>query len=178
MDDCLDSLGGAYWFSTLDCNTGYWQLRVNPSDKAKTASTTHLGMYKFRRMPFGLTNAPATFQCALDVILSGVKWQSCLVYLDDVIVFSPTAKQRLLDLDVVLGLLSRSNVFLKQKKCQFFSREVKYLGHIVSGDGVRVDTETTAVLQAANPPRTRTQVRSFLGLANVYRRFVPDFSRL
>jgi Reverse transcriptase (RNA-dependent DNA polymerase) len=88
MDDCLDSLGGAYWFSTLDCNTGYWQVRVNPSYKAKTAFTTHLGMYQVRRMPIGLTNVPAKFQRALDVILSGVKWHSCLVYLDDVIVFS------------------------------------------------------------------------------------------
>jgi hypothetical protein len=99
-------------------------------------------------------------------------------FLDDVIVFSPTAKQHLVDLAVVLGLLSRSNVSLKLKKCQLFLRELKSLGHIVSSERVRVDTDKTAALQAANPPRTRTQVRYFLGLANVYRRFVPDFSRL
>ena len=87
MDECIDSLGDAVIFTTLDCNSGYWQIPVHPDDRDKTTFTSHYGIYRFLRLPFGLRNAPATFQRAIDIILSGFKWKTCLVYLDDVIVF-------------------------------------------------------------------------------------------
>jgi len=91
MEDCLDSLGDARVFTSLDCKAGYYQVPLRPADREKTAFTTHAGIYHWLSMPFGLTNAPATFQRALDIILSGLKWQLCLVYLDDVIIFSASA---------------------------------------------------------------------------------------
>ena len=87
MDDCIDSLGDAVVFTTLDCNSEYWEVPVAPEDQDKTTFTTHCGTFRYTRMPFALKNAPATFQQALDIILSGARWQICLVYLDDVIVF-------------------------------------------------------------------------------------------
>jgi Reverse transcriptase (RNA-dependent DNA polymerase) len=88
MDECIDSLRDARIFSTLDCNSGYWQIPVHPNDQDKTAFTSHEGLYRFLRIPFGLTNAPATFQRMVDMILAGFTWKSCLVYLDDIIIFS------------------------------------------------------------------------------------------
>ena len=90
IEDCLDSLGAAEIFMTIDCNAGYWQVPVAPEDRNETTFTSYLGTFRYTRMPFGLRNAPTTFQCALDIILSGVRWQSCLIYLDDVILFSRT----------------------------------------------------------------------------------------
>ena len=81
MDECIDSLGDAVVFTTLDCNSGYWQIPVHPEDRDKTTFTSHYGIYRFLRLPFGLRNAPATFQRAIDIILSGVKWKTCVVYL-------------------------------------------------------------------------------------------------
>ena len=95
LEDCIDSLGDAKWFSTLDANSGYWQIAMDPRDKAKTAFTTHCGTYQYTRMPFGLKNAPATFQRALDMVLAGYRWKSCLVYIDDVIVFSKSFDEHL-----------------------------------------------------------------------------------
>jgi hypothetical protein len=88
MNECIDSLGDAPVFSTLDCNSGYWQIPVDPLDKEKTTFTSHEGLYQFRRMPFGLKNAPATFQRFVDITLTGLAWKVCLVYLDDIIVYS------------------------------------------------------------------------------------------
>jgi hypothetical protein len=92
MDECIDSLGEAVIFTTLDCNSGYWQIPVHPADREKTTFTSHFGMYQYLRLPFGLRNALATFQRTLDIILSGIRWKTCLVYLDDVIVFPPIAR--------------------------------------------------------------------------------------
>ena len=105
MEDCIDSLGDAVVFTTLDCNSGYWQVPVAPEDQDKTTFTTHCGTLRYTRIPFGLKNAPATFQRALDIILSGPRWQICLVYLDDVIVFSKDMEQHLAQVDTVLTLL-------------------------------------------------------------------------
>jgi Reverse transcriptase (RNA-dependent DNA polymerase) len=99
MDDCIDSLGDARVFYTLDANACYWQIRVAKKDREKASFICHAGTYQFIRMPFGLVNAPATFQRGMDVILSTVKWKFCLVYLDDIIIYSPSHEQHLKDLD-------------------------------------------------------------------------------
>jgi len=113
MDECIDSLGEATIFSTLDCNAGYRQVAIPPEDREKTASVCHEGAYQYKRMPFGLTNAPATFQRALDFILSGVKWQSCLIYLNDVIVYSKTEEEHIGPVDHFPRLLREAGVTLR-----------------------------------------------------------------
>ena len=178
MDECIDSLGDAAIFTTLDCNSGYWQIPVDPPDRDKTTFTSHYGTYRFRRLPFGLRNAPATFQRAIDVILSGVKWKTCLVYLDDVIIFSPDRKSHLKHVDDALYLLRKAGLSLKLRKCRFFSEMVDYLGHVIRPGRLGVAEKNTEALRDAAPPRTQTELRSFLGLCNVYRRFVPKFSSI
>ena len=178
MDECIDSLGDAVVFTTLDCNSGYWQIPVHPEDRDKTTFTSHYGIYRFLRLPFGLRNAPATFQRAIDIILSGVKWKTCLVYLDDVIVFSPSRQAHLAHVNEALTLLGNSGLSLKLKKCHFFSDTVDYLGHVIRPGRLGVAEKNTTALRTAPLPRTQTELRSFLGLCNVYRRFVPHFSTL
>ena len=131
MDDCLDSLGDATEFSTLDCNAGYWQIPVTVEDRDKTTFTSHTGLFRFLRIPVGLVNTPASFQRALDIILSGHRWQTCLGYLDDVFVFSRTVDDHVRHLREVLLLLETAGVSLKPSRCHFFHQEVEYLGHIV-----------------------------------------------
>jgi len=177
MEDCLDSLRDAQVFTSLDCTEGYWQAPLRKDKQEKTAFTTHCGIYHWLSMPFGLTNAPATFQRALDIILSGLKWQICLVYLDDVIIFSANAEKLIKDVDTVLHRLREARVTLNLEKCTWFSEEVKYLGHIVRPGQLHVHNKNVDALKHAKFSTTKTKVRSFLGMCNVYRRFVKDFAK-
>jgi len=127
MDECLDSLGDATVFSTLDCHAGCWQIPVAAEDRGKTTFTSHTGLFRFLRPPFGLVNAPSSFQRALDIILSGLRWKTCLVYLDDVIVFSRTVDDHIRHLRDVLLLLEKAGVSLKPSKCHLLQQEVEYL---------------------------------------------------
>jgi Reverse transcriptase (RNA-dependent DNA polymerase) len=131
MDEFIDSLGDATVFSTLDCNSGYWQIPVHPEGRAKTTFTSREGLYWFLRMPFGLRNGPATFQRFVDITLSGLTWKVCLMYLDDIIVFSKDREQHMADLDTVLHRLYRAGLSLNLKKCHFFKETVSYLGHVI-----------------------------------------------
>jgi len=178
MEECIDSLGVATIFSTLDCNAGYWQVAIAPEDIKKKAFVCHEGAYQYRRMPIGLTDAPATFQQALDIILSGVKWQRCLIYLDDVIVNSKTEEEHVGHVDRVLRLLRDAGVTLRLPKCRFFRRTLEYLGHEIKPGRLGVMDAHTRVLRVAHFPTTRTQVRSFVGMRNGSRRFVPIFARI
>jgi len=178
MEDCLDSLGDAEYFSTLDCNWGFWQIPMAQEDKEKTAFTTHAGTYQYKRMPFGLCNAPASYQRTLDILLMGIKWSSCLVYVDDVIIFSKNFKDHLSDVAEVLSILQKAGLSLNMRKCKFFSRTVDYLGHVVSPGRLEVATKNTTAITKAVYPRTQTEMRSFLGMCNVYRRFVPNFAHV
>jgi len=150
---------------------------LRPADREKTAFTTHAGIYHWLSMPFGLTNAPATFQRALDIILSGLKWQLCLVCLDDVFIFSASAEQHVKDVDVVLTRLREAGVTLNRDKCTWFSDEVEYLGHIVRPGQLHVHNKNVDALKQASFPATKTQLKSFLGMCNAYRRLVKDFSK-
>ena len=178
MDDCIDSLGDTAVFTTLDCNSGYWQIPVAPEDRDKTTFTTHMGTFRHLRMPFGLKGAPATFQHALDIILSGVRWQICIVYLDDVIVFSRTHEEHADHLDTFLSLLRTAGISLKLKKCSFFRPKVHYLGHVISPGKLSVADTAADAFKTFTFPRTLMQVRSFLGACNVYRRFVKGFAKI
>ncbi len=175
MDDCLDSLGEATIFTGLDAYSGYWQMNVAKKDRHKTAFTCHAGTFQCVRMPFGLTNAPATFQRGLDMVLSKYKWKTCLVYLDDVIIYSKTVKDHINHVDEVLTCLREAGITLKISKCSFFSDKIEYLGHVIKPGRLEVDEANTKSLRDALPPTTKTQLRSFLGLVNVYRRFIKNF---
>jgi len=120
MDDCIDFLGDAKVLSTLDCNSGYWKIPVADEDRDKTTFVCHVGAYCYIRLPFGLSNAPATFQRAIDMILGGLRWKSCLVYLDDIIVFSQSAGEHVEHLREVFAALRGAGVQLKAKKCHLF----------------------------------------------------------
>jgi Reverse transcriptase (RNA-dependent DNA polymerase) len=120
MDECIESLGDARLLSTLDCNSGYWQIPVSPQDKEKTTLTSHEGLFQFLRMHFGLESAPATFQRFVDITRAGLTWKVCLVYLDDIIVYSRSREDHPEHLDAVILRLYRAGLSLNLKKCHFF----------------------------------------------------------
>jgi len=173
MDDCLDSLGDAKFCSTLDCNVGCWQIPVTEED-----FTIHVGTYQCTRLPVGLFNAPATFQSAIDMILAGVNCQNVLVYLNDIIVFSAGAESHLSHLEKAFTLLGKNSVTLKAKKCRLLSNQVEYLGHVIRPGRISVNEKNLRALRKAIYPNTQTQLRSFLGMYNVYRRFTADFAKV
>lgn len=174
--DLLDALQGAQYFSTLDLLSGYWQIPLAESAKEKTAFITNTGLYQWKVMPFGLCNAPASFQRMMDVVLAGLKWNCALVYLDDVIVFSKSFEDHLRDLQQVFDRIHESNLILSPIKCTLCSRKVKYLGHIVTNEGVSCDPKKIESIKNFPQPTCVTEVRSFIGLASYYRRFIPHFS--
>ena len=122
IDDTLDALAGSCWFSTLDLASGYWQVEVDDKDREKTAFSTPFGLYQFKVMPFGLCNVPATFQRLMELVLSGLHWTSCLVYLNDIIVFSKTVNGYLRQLEEVLDHLRGAGLKAKPSKCQLFRK--------------------------------------------------------
>ena len=176
IDETLDALGNAAWFTTLDLQSGFWQIPVQKSDIEKTAFATHHGHWEFRVMPFGLANAPATFQRLMDLVLSGLHWTHCLVYLDDVVVFAATEEEHMRRLDLVLGRIARAGLTLKPAKCQWMKNSVKFLGHIISSEGVSVDPAKVKSVSSFPLPKNSTDVRSFLGLTSYYRRFISEFA--
>jgi len=177
MEDFLESLGDAKVFTSLDCTAGYWKVLLRSADREKTAFTTHAGIYHWLSMPFGLTNAPATSQRALDIILSGLKWLLCLVYLDDVIIFSESEEKHVKDVNVILTRLREAGFTLSLETCTWFSDKVEYLRHIVRPGQLHVHNKNVDALKHASFPTTRTQLKSFWGMCNVYPRFVTDFAK-
>ena len=178
IEETLDSLSGACWFSTLDLASGYHQVPVAESDKAKTAFCTPFGLFEWNRMPFGLCNAPSTFQRLMQRIFGDQQCQSLLLYLDDVVVFSTSVSQHLQRLEVVLGRLQQEGLKAKLEKCAFFQTEVSYLGHVISSQGVSTDPKKVDVVANWRRPAHASELRSFLGFASYYRRFVEGFAKL
>ena len=176
ITDILDSVGDARFFSTLDLASGYWQVALDPETRDKTAFTTHKGLYEFQRMPFGLCNAPATFQRVMQSVLAGLEWKCCYVYIDDILVASSTFEEHLEHLRAVLLRLRKAGLRLKPKKCKLLQKEVFFLGHILSQEGIKPDPEKTAKVRDFPRPVDLTSLRQFLGLASYYRRFVPSFA--
>ncbi len=175
IDDTLDSLSGSKWFSTIDLLSGYWQVEVAEEDRPKTAFCTTEGLFEFKVMPFGLSNAPATFQRLMDLVLSGLPWSQCLVYLDDVIILGRTFSEHLANLNSVIGRLREAGLKLQPKKCNFLRHEVSYLGH-VSDKGVTADPAKIERVASWPIPTTTKAVQQFLGFAGYYRRFIQNFA--
>ena len=166
IDDTLDTLSGAQWFSTLDLISGYWQVEVAENDRAKTAFTTQEDLLEFKVMPFGLCNAPATFQRLMNLVLAGVEWSKCLVYLDDIIVIGRSFDEHLSNLAVVLQKLKEADLCLKPAKCALCKTEVTYLGHWISQEGVATDAAKVDKVATWPQPKTSQELQRFLGLSS------------
>ncbi len=178
IDDLLDHVGTASFFTSLDLASGYWQVPVRPEDREKTAFITQDGLFQFKHMPFGLCNAPATFQRLMDRVLSGLKWSMCLVYLDDVLIFSRDFPEHLRRLDLVLGAIQSAGLVLNLEKCQFCVKEIPFLGHVLTSCGIKPSNDKVRAILEYRRPKETSSLRSFLGLIGYYRRFVPDFAAL
>ena len=178
VDDLLDALQGSCMFSTLDLRSGYWQVSMDPQDQHKTAFVTPSGLWEFQRMPFGVSNGCATFQRAIEIVLSGLTYETCLCYFDDVIVPSSNLQQQCERLALVLERFRKHNLRVKATKCTFGANKVNYLGHVVSAKGVHTDPDKIKAVSLLAEPQNVEQVRSFLGLAGYYRKFIPKFAML
>ena len=177
IEDSLHLLAGSKYFTKLDLKAGYWQVELKEEDKPKTAfQVGNFGFYECNRMPFGLCNAPATFQRLMERAMGEINLRDCLIYLDDIIIFSDTFEQHLDGLEAVFERLHRYNLKLKTSKCEFFKSEVTYLGHVVCEDGIKTDPEKIKVLKDWPIMKCLKDVRKFLGFAGYYRRFVKGFA--
>ncbi|XP_042072601.1 uncharacterized protein LOC106632647 [Haplochromis burtoni] len=178
IEESLDALAGARWFSTIDLASGYNQVPVSEQDKPKTAFCTPFGLFEWNRMPFGLCNAPGTFQRLMQRMFGDQQCQSLLLYLDDIIVFSSSVSQHLQRLEMVMARLQQQGLKAKLEKCAFFQQKVNYLGHVISCEGVSTDPAKVDAVAKWQCPRSVSELRSFLGFASYYRRFVEGFAAL
>ncbi|MCG7879813.1 MAG: RNase H-like domain-containing protein, partial [Candidatus Thiodiazotropha endolucinida] len=178
VDESLDQLAGNKWFSCLDMNSGYWQVDVDDTDREKTAFSSRLGLFEFKVMPFGLCNAPATFERLMETVLTGLNWQICLIYLDDIIVAGVSFDNMIENLSKVFDRFREAGLKLKPRKCKLFATEVEFLGHIVTAQGIKTDPMKTETVRNWPVPKCVRDVRSFLGLCSYYRRFIFQFSEI
>jgi hypothetical protein len=176
IQDIFDQLGGAQIFTTIDLKSGYWQVPMEEHSKVKTAISTHMGLFQFTRMQFGLTNAPAVFQRMMNAILAKQLGKSCLIYLDDIVIYSPDERSHLKHVAEVLEVLSQHGLTIKESKCQFGVPEVKLLGFVVCKEGLKADPEKVAAITEMAPPATKKEVRRLLGSANYYRQLMPNYA--
>ena len=176
--DLFDQLGKAKVFSKLDLRSGYWQVRVAEGDEAKTTCVTRYGAFEFLVMPFGLTNAPATFSTLMNKIFYPHLDKFVVVYLDDIVVYSDSMEQHVQHLQIVFQTLKDHELYVKREKCLFGQKEVHFLGHIVGGGTLKMDHKKIEAIQAWEPPSKVPELRSFLGLANYYRRFIKGYSQI
>jgi len=178
IDDLLDKLTGAKYFSALDLLSGYWQVPLRAEDCQKTAFATIKGLFEYRRMPFGLCNAPATFQRTVQIVLGPLIGHGVEVYIDDVIIYSKTFDEHMTLMKQVFERLLKFNLFVKWVKCEFLADKVEYLGHVISAAGVATQEKKIAMINKLEAPTNIKQLRGFLGMTGYYRRFVPNYGTL
>ena len=167
IDDTLDVLSGAKWFSTIHLTSGYRQVEVNKADQEKTTFCTPFGLFQFKVTPFGLTNAPSTFQSLMELVLRGLHWSTCLVYSDDIIVYSSTIDEHFTRLREVFGQLQRAGLKIKPSKCSLFRKNIKYLGYIILEAGIQTDYEKAHCVQNWPVPKNLTELRAVSWACNI-----------
>lgn len=175
IDDLIDSLGPAKWVTTLDLSKGYWQVPLSDSTRELTAFRTPWGLFQFSVMPFGLHGAAATFQRLMNQVLEGTQGYAA-AYLDDVIVYSASWAEHLQHLSEVFKRIENAGLTINPAKCTIAEKEAEYLGYVIGGGVIRPQVQKLEAIQQCPLPQTKTQVRSFLGMAGWYRRFVPNFA--
>lgn len=179
IEDILDRINGAKYFSVLDMKSGYHQVEIEESHKERTAFTLgSLGFYEFNRLPFGLSNSPATYQRLMEACLGDLNMKICFVYLDDLIIFSNTYEEHLERLDTIFSRLRQCNLKLATKKCAFFKDKVKYVGFIVSENGISTDPDKVEKVVNWPTPTCPDEVRQFVAFSGFYRRFIKNFSKV
>ena len=176
IDELLDRLHGSSVFTKLDLQSGYWQIRIKPEDIPKTAFRTRYGHFEWKVLPFGLTNAPATFQALMNKILQPYLDKFCVVYLDDILIFSRSPEEHMQHLQLVLEALEQNELYVGLSKCAFGLQEVGFLGHVVSANGIKPDPAKVTAVAEWPTPKSLKEVRSFLGLTGYYRRFIRHYS--
>ena len=177
-DELFDRTAGARYFSSIDLRNGFHQIAIRPEDRAKTAFRTRFGSYEYTVLPMGLCNAPGTFMQLMNTLFRDLLDISVLCFLDDILVYSKTEEEHIQHLREVLTRLRKSELYGKLSKCSFLQSEVSFLGHRIGAAGLRVSPDKVGAIQRWPIPRSVRDVRSFLGLANFYRRFVRDYSKL
>lgn len=177
ISDVLDKLGKCQYFTTLDLASGFYQVEMDPQDIPKTAFNVEHGHFEFLRMPMGLKNSPSTFQRVMDNMLRGLQNNICLVYLDDIIVFSTSLQEHMENLEKVFQRLQESNFKIQMDKSEFLKHETGYLGHIISRDGIKPNPDKISAIKKYPIPKTPKEIKQFLGLLGYYRKFIPDFAR-
>jgi hypothetical protein len=175
IDILFDQLTGAQVFSKIDLRSGYHQIHIRPKDIPKTAFTTRYGLFEYLVMSFGLTNAPAHFTYLMNSVLMPELDKFVLVFIDDILIYSKNEEEHARHLRIVLTCLREHQLYAKFSKCAFWLEEILFLGHVLSAKGIAMDPSKVKDILEWKPPTTIHQVRSFLGLAGYYRRFIPDF---
>ncbi|KAD3067059.1 hypothetical protein E3N88_34939 [Mikania micrantha] len=178
IDDLFDQLKGATYFSKIDLRSGYHQLRIQEDDIPKTAFRTRYGHYEFLVMPFGLTNAPAVFMDLMNRVCKPYLDKFVIVFIDDILIYSQTKEDHEKHLKLILKLLATEKLYAKFSKCEFWLREVQFLGHVINEKGIHVDPSKIEAIKQWEAPRTPSEIRQFLGLAGYYRRFIENFSKI
>nr|KYP42816.1 Retrovirus-related Pol polyprotein from transposon 17.6 [Cajanus cajan] len=178
VDELLDELGNASWFSKLDLYSRFHQILMAPSDLEKTAFRTHNGHFEFRVMPFGLCNAPSTFQATMNDMFRPHLRRFIIVFFDDILVYSSTLQDHVLHLEIAFKLLLSNSFRLKGSKCSIGVKTIQYLGHVVSNEGVQPDPEKLESVRAWPTPTSLKSLRGFLCLTGFYRRFVARYASI
>jgi hypothetical protein len=178
IDELLDELHGAIYFTKIDLRSGYHQIKMREEDISKTAFRCHYGHYDFLVMPFGLTNAPATFQSCMNHVFNKQLRKHWLVFFDDLLIYSKTWEEHLRHVDQILSIMEEQSLYAKESKCEFGMTEVLYLGHIIGAKGVQVHQEKITAIREWPTPKTLAELREFLGLCTYYRKFIKGFSQL
>jgi hypothetical protein len=175
IDELLDELAGSQWFTSLDMRAGYHQIRMDENDIPKTAFQTHHGHFEYKVMPYGLTGAPATFQGVMNEVLAPGLRKFVLVFIDNILIYSKTLEEHVEHVRQVFQMLQTNQLKVKKSKCAFARKELSYLGHVISGAGVSTDPHKIAPIVKWEAPVDAKQLRSFLGMAGYYRKFVRGY---